>query len=256
MTTEELYSKLSGYSFSLSFLISKLKLLPFPLVSLAFNFIGQILGFAGYAFWYLALLLRPENEKCIQKYDDYSEIVEQHQIASTIGLISSILGVIGIFFPVALIPAACGIFAANIFWVIGESNKLKTPPPEVPNFNLEKQKDHVIYTIAMTAISFVAAVTTTILICFPVIAVPTLVISTIMTLGAGLLAFEYWSRVHLRKDPEKPAIAAQSETATPEAETQYTEPYHGKPLFIEAVKSAPEEQLSYSADPQIDAQSP
>ncbi len=247
-------NKLSSNFFLFSFLIGKLKSIPIALASSIFNIASLVLGFIGYSFWFLATYFYPNSAPSKDKWYGFSEISEQQKISAMYGLVATTLGVLGIAFPIILIPSAWLFVTANIYWVISEYHKLNTPPKDDPNYNPKAQSDYITYAIVMTSIGLLTAVTTTLAICFPPIAVPVLAASSILGTGLGVLAFEYWLKMTFAPDPEKEAPtlntsynqAIDALGTNANTQTPHSAPYQEKDFLNKQVKTSDEPEIKSS----------
>lgn len=195
MSRSVILNKTSNFLFFLGSVFGKLKQLPFALAALAFNLVALSLNSAGYCLWIAATLFYPNQERHENQWYGFAEFKEQHRTSAILGLVGTAFGFVAIAFPVLLIPAAWLFFSSNVVWVISELHKSKNPPTQDLEYSDKKQSHFLSYAITMTFIGFVTALATTLMFCFPVAALPVLIVSAIINAGLGLVATEYWLKV-------------------------------------------------------------
>lgn len=110
--------------------------------------------------------------------------------SSFIGLGATILSVAAVFIPALFPPAAWLFFLGNLVWTVGEYHKLRNPLDK--NASYSKQSAYCGYATTSSAISFVTAISATLIFIFPPMAIPITIFSLIVCVGLGALAFEFW----------------------------------------------------------------
>lgn len=206
MNTTQKLEKSSGIFFFTGFMLSKLQYLPFPLVSAVFRFLSLGLYFGAYSTWFASSLMQPGQKQPKDKWYAFAKLKEQFLLSSLVGFIATALSVAAVFVPVLFPPAAWLFFLGNIIWTIGELHKLKHPPEHKEDFSHTKQKAYLNYAITTTAISLVTALAATLMVVFPPATLTLTVLSLLICVGLGTLAFEYWLNSNFGKhEPLKKA---------------------------------------------------
>lgn len=194
------FSKASGYAFFSGFLLGKIRLLPMlipilvlPNIAITATTIASLAaGLLGYAFWSIASADYPAHKRHEHQWYGFAEYKQQHLASAIIGILASALCIAGLFIPV-LYPLATYLYlASNLFWCISEYHRLKNPPIDDPQYSSSYQKSYVNYTIAMTAIGLNTAIAATLVFLFPLITVPVMITTTIITIGLSALSAEFW----------------------------------------------------------------
>jgi len=189
-TTSKL-DKVSSFFFFSGSVFGKIKLLPIPVVSTAFNIISLVFYMVGYGIWFIASHFHLSHTPNEDEWYGFAQFKEQYLYASILGLLATTLSIAAFFIPVLLIPAAWMFVASNFMWTSGEYNKLNNPPYD-ENYSHTYQETYTSYALTMTTISIVAALSTTAIFLFPPVTVPVLILSALIVLGLGALAAENW----------------------------------------------------------------
>lgn len=192
MSNDTKLSNASSYFFLSGFVISKIKYLPIALVSSVLNLISLLLYLIGYGLWFIASHFYPGQDKKQQEWYEFAQFKEQYLYAAALGLVATSISMMAIFSPIMLVLSGWLFFGSNIIWTIGEYNKLNNPPSYEENFSKERQNAYVSYALSMSVIGFITAVSTTAAFLIPVMAIPLLIITTIVCIGVGALALGYW----------------------------------------------------------------
>ncbi|HAU1181542.1 TPA: hypothetical protein JBI17_02090 [Legionella pneumophila] len=182
----------SNYFFISGFVISKIKYLPIAVVSSALNLISLLFYLVGYSLWFIASHFYPSQDKKMQEWYEFAQFKEQFLYAAALGLVATSISMMAIFSPIMLVLSGWLFFGSNIVWTIGEYNKLNNPPSHEENFSKDSQNAYVSYALSISLIGFITAVSTTIAFFIPVMTIPLLIVTTIVCIGVGALAFEYW----------------------------------------------------------------
>lgn len=182
----------ASYLFFSAFVTSKLRQLPFALLSPILNALSITFNLLGYLVWCLATFMHPEQKPHQYEWYGFAQFKEQHRMAAVLGILGSVLSFVAIAYPVFLIPAVWLFLGSNIFWTISEYHKYKNPAIQDPDYSHKKQKNFLYYAGTMTAIGFVTALATTLSICFPITSLFVLIASGLICTGLGVLSFEYW----------------------------------------------------------------
>ncbi|HAT6936416.1 TPA: hypothetical protein JBL19_05860 [Legionella pneumophila] len=182
----------SSYFFISGFIISKIQYIPIALVSSALNLMSLLFYLIGYSLWFIASHFYPGQAKKNQEWYEFAQFKEQYLYAAALGLIATTISMMAIFSPIMLVLSGWLFFGSNIIWTIGEYNKLNNPPSSEENFSKDRQNAYVSYALSMSVIGFITAASTTAAFFIPVITIPLFIITTIICIGVGALALEYW----------------------------------------------------------------
>lgn len=194
------YNKASGYAFFSGSLLGKIRFLPLliPLLVLpnivitAAAIASLTAGLIGYAFWSIASSDYPAHKKHEHEWYGFAEYKQQHLASALFGILASVLCITGLFIPILYPLATCFYLASNLFWCISEYHRLKNPPLDDPEYSSSYQESYVNYTISMTAIGLNTTVAAIVSFFFPLIIVPLMITTTIITMGLSVLATEFW----------------------------------------------------------------
>ncbi|HAZ7573151.1 TPA: hypothetical protein ACKJT1_000694 [Legionella pneumophila] len=192
MSNDTKLSNVSSYFFISGFVISKIKYLPIAVVSSALNLISLLFYLVGYSLWFIASHFYPGHDKRKQEWYEFAQFKEQYLYAAALGLVATIISMMAVFSPIMIVLSGWLFFGSNIIWTIGEYNKLNNPPSYEDNFSKDSQNAYVSYALSMSLIGFITATSTTVAFFIPVMTIPLLIITTILCIGVGALAFEYW----------------------------------------------------------------
>lgn len=184
--------KVSSYFFFSGFVLSKAQYLALPGVASILMLAAVSSNLTGYLLWLIATFFYPEHKKLNNKWFAFNDFSEQHQKAAILGAVATAIGLAAVFFPVLFIPATWLIFASNILWSTSEYHKLKNPPPSDEPFSESFQSNYVTYAVTMSSIALVTALGTTLAIVFSPVAIYIFLAMTILSLGLGIVAADYW----------------------------------------------------------------
>ena len=184
--------KASTYFFSTALVLSKLQYIPNAMATFVLKLSSLSLYLIGYALWFSASLLRGDHKRHNPNWYGFAQHKIQASFASITGFIATGLSIAAAFVPVLFPPAAWLYVVSNIIWTIAEYHKLNNPPKDTEHFSYSRQRAYLSYTITITTMSVVTAVAATLILVFPPIAIPATIISVIISIGLGILAFEYW----------------------------------------------------------------
>lgn len=232
------FGKISSLFFLLGFIVSKIQYLPIAIVSSVFNIIALGCYFLAYGAWFVSSHFQPSQKNNDENWYGFVQFKEQFLYAATMGLVASLISISAIYFPILLVPASWLFFSSNIFWTIGEYNKLQNPPESDENYSHSCQSSYLAYAITMTTTGLTTALSTTLIFIFPAITIPVIITATIISLGLGVLATEYWLDYTFgahKKTPVLPDSYAHMCESLGPAKTQHPEqspqPYHGNELL-------------------------
>ncbi|MDI1351844.1 MAG: hypothetical protein PSV35_03600 [bacterium] len=245
MSNLKTLEKVSGYLFFAGAIVAKIRYLPLTIVSSIVTLASLALYLAAYASWFFASHFYPEHKKHAHEWYGFAQFKEQHILAAALGIVATALSIAGIFLPVLLIPAAWLFLASNVVWTISEYHKLNNPHPQDQDYSPTYQNSYVSYAIAMTSLALVAALSTTLIFIFPLFTIPLIVLTTVFTIGLGVLAAESLLDCNFG-DHKKVGIVAEHSndkvtqvlglSVTPK-EKQTTAPYHNISIFKTPTKN-------------------
>lgn len=257
MAKSKYLEKASGAFFFSGFMLSKFQYLPFPIVAAAFRFVSLGIYLLGYSMWFLASLMQPEHKRKDTKWYGFAKFKEQFLFSSLIGFIATVVSVVAISMPI-LFPLAAWLYVlGNAMWAIGEYHKLKNPPAHDENFSYERQKSYFKYTATTTLISLVAAISSCLIIAFPLATIPITFFSLGICIGLGAFAFENWldSAFGNHKPEHKIGsynkLDSQLSSSCSLKNENEQEPYHGKSLFASSEMKKPTPRIETYAQPEL-----
>lgn len=230
----------SGFFFFSGFMLSKLQYVPFALVAGTFRFLSLGFYLVGYGLWFASNYLRPGHQQHHNEWYGFAKMKEQFILSSAIGFIATALSVAAVFLPVLFPPAAWLFVLGNVVWAIGEYHKLKNPPKDDDDFSTSRQKAYLAYTVTTTGISLITAVSATLMILFPPVAIPITIFSLLLCTGLGFLSFEFWlnSSYGAHKADSIPGshskMSAELGSSLSHDNSPSPEPQQGKALFSSA----------------------
>lgn len=184
--------KISTGFFFLGFIFSKFRYLPWNTFTSPFNIVSLLLYVVGNCLWIISSRLRPNCTPKNEGWLDFTQFKNQHQGAAFLSLLGIACCFLGIAFPATLIPAFWLFVLSNILWTIAEYHKQIHPPSYDPEYSPYGQKYHVRYALLTTSISFIHALSATLIFFFPPLALFLLISSTAVSLALGLIAAKYW----------------------------------------------------------------
>lgn len=234
--------KTSGIFFFLGFVAHKLTYIPVVLVSMTSNILSVALYLIGYILWLIACQIYPDYPALPKHWYAFTQFKNQYKASAILGILAFILGTVGIFFPLCLLPAAWLLALSNIIWCIGEYHKKNHPPRYDPGYSNAHQSLYLAYTITTTSIAIVAAIAATIAFVFPPTTLITLLVSGIVSLFLGALAFNLWVEFSFGKF--KPDAENKKEYSL--ANGSYTT-FHNKKLLSTSKEPSPVEKFPASS---------
>ncbi|WP_133129298.1 hypothetical protein [Legionella yabuuchiae] len=184
-------NKISGNLFLGGLFLSKLRYIPLLALRPILDLMSLLAYSIGYMAWYAATIFYPDHPRKRDRWYGFTEFKEQYQLASFIGLFSTILCLVN----PALILVSVWLFTlSNALWAISEYHRYKHPPAYEENFSSERQAMYLRYTFTALGVSLITAITTTIAVLFPPAALITFVLSALYGNALTLLAFYYWKQ--------------------------------------------------------------
>lgn len=190
-TKRKIFETLSGSSFLLGMLTSKLQLLPVSIAKPFFNLASLVLSLTGYSFWYIASYFIPDHKPKYSEWYGFAAFKEQNSMAAFFGILGTFISMGAIALPFLTIPAVWLLFASNVIWAVGEYHKYKNPL-KGELYAESHQKSYFSYALVMSAIGLIGAITATLIFAFPSIAIPAFIVSGILSLALGLLGAQLW----------------------------------------------------------------
>ena len=188
--------KISRGLFFVAFLSSKLKSIPVGLIALIFNFISLALYILGYSVWYLSSWLTGKAPSFYTNGDasDYGYFknhIHQYKLSSILGIVASVLSIASFWVPGLALAAAAVFLFSNVYWCLGERNKLKQYKINEDE-RLTSQQHYYDYALLTTAVSFLAVAAITSSLFFPSMAVWIIVASTYLSVVISCYALTKW----------------------------------------------------------------
>ena len=184
--------KASSVFFFVGFVIAQLRHTPVWLLTAFANISSLFLYFIAYMLWLIACQLYPDHPGLKEHWYGFAQFKNQHRAAAILGTIGIICSVLAFFFPVAVLPA-CWFFAlSSCVWLISEYHKKQNPLAYEDDYSTEQHHVYLRYGVVVTTMALITALATTILIFFPIVALPTLTITTILGICLGSFALHDW----------------------------------------------------------------
>lgn len=244
--------KASSYFFLLGFFLSKIQYIPLTIISSTLKFSSLIMYFLGYLLWIIGSHIYPDHNRLKNQWYGFAQFKEQYQCAAIIGLIATVLSIIAIFVPILILPAAWLFLSSNVIWTIGEYHKLNNPPEYELNYSHGHQSVYLSYAMTMSTITLLTAVTTTLMIIFPLIALPVFMGGALLGIGLGALGLEYWLEFSFGNHPLTPikeSYRHMNYSLGPSGTkvTSFSESYHNHTVFMEE-ELKPKKLIPYSND--------
>jgi hypothetical protein len=237
MSKTKTLDRLSGYSFFLGTLAAKMQYLPKTVLSPILNLAALGLYLSGYTLWFIASRFYPEHFPKYTEWYGFAPTKEQSSYAAAVGISAVLISIAALALPVLIVPATWLFFASNLFWVISEYHKLNNPAPD-EDFSQSYQESYLSYAITMSTMNLVGALTATLILIFPPLALPLLVASSLISVGLTITAIGYWLEFNYGEHEKTPVIETShdkiSQNLRPSLQVTdkpSLEPYHGKGLF-------------------------
>ncbi|MCL5271801.1 MAG: hypothetical protein M1486_00440 [Gammaproteobacteria bacterium] len=241
------FGKLSNILFLLGFIVSKIQYIPIAIISSVVNIIALGCYFLAYGAWFVSSHFQPNHKNNENEWYGFSQFKEQFLYAAAIGLAATLISLSAIYFPVLIVPASWLFFSSNVFWTIGEYNKLQDPPKSDEHYSHSGQNSYVAYAITTTATGLTSALSATLILIFPPLTVPVVIISTIISIGLGVLATEYWLDYTFGNHNDTPILAqsydqmSKSLTEAKQLDQELSaQPYHENELFKRPRNNSPQ----------------
>lgn len=230
-------TKASSVFFFFGFTASKIRYVPIVIASALLSLISLGLYLIGYLLWFIGSHIQTDHSKHDHKWYGFAQFKEQYRLAALLGLVATAFSAIALFAPVLIIPAVWLFLGSNIFWAIGEYHKLNHPPQNDPDYSQGHQLAYLSYAITMSVITLLAATSTTLILLFPPLIAPIMIVSTVLSIGLGTLVVEYWLSFTFGNHPPTPVIQSDDQMAKslvseigPDA-PHSSPPFHGADLF-------------------------
>lgn len=191
MSHAEKLNKASTAFFFAGFAVSKLHHTPFIVLATLSNLASLFLYAIAYCLWFLASRLYPDYPRKAQSWYGFTEFKNQHIIAVILGIAAIISCVAALSMPLAIIPATWLFASSNSIWCISEYHKKQSLPISEKDYSVSLQTAYLRYAITTTALSFLTALDTTLVIAFPAETVLILTFSSVAGVGLGALAIYF-----------------------------------------------------------------
>ena len=157
-------------------------------------FLAPILGLpvaivyiVGYALWYVGSLFHEQDLlRNKDRWYGFTKTKHQHQISALLGMIAAILG---IALPTLLAPVAWLFVISNLFWTTGAFHIKEIHLNNTPNHSSAKQKFYAYFTVGVTALSVISALSLSISALFPLAAPVITPIATALGVPISLVTF-------------------------------------------------------------------
>lgn len=195
--------KASAFFFATAFVLAKAQYFSLPLIAGILNLVSLILYLIGYILWALAATLFPLHKRKFPTLLGFTDFQQPYLHAAIFGFIATFYCFMAMSSPVLIIPATWIYFVSNMIWCLSEYHKLLYPPGWNQAYPDEKQRNQLIYTSLVSAITLLSAISITIAFCLPLLAPQILIAS--MTLGAilGAIALGFWLAYYISEPPKK-----------------------------------------------------
>lgn len=191
MSHADKLNKASTAFFFAGFAVSKLHHTPFVVLATLSNLASLFLYAIAYCLWFLASRLYPDYPRKAQSWYGFTEFKNQHIIAVILGVAAIISCVAALSMPIAIIPATWLFASSNSIWCISEYHKKQSLPISDKDYSVSLQTAYLHYAFTTTALSFLTALDTTLVILFPAEAVLILTFSSFAGVGLGALAIYF-----------------------------------------------------------------
>lgn len=188
--------RLSGIFSIIGFITFKLKSIPVLIVSYVLTGIALTAFLLGYLTWFIAARFYPDHLRKDEAWYGFTQFKDQFQLAALIGIIATIATIACFVYPALIIPAAWLYAVSNTLWCIAEYHKKNNPPFYEEDFSTKKQIDYFRYALLLTMISFIGALTASLVWCIPSVMPLTINISSLLCLDLSVAAFYYWRKVN------------------------------------------------------------
>lgn len=152
------------------------------------------LGFylIAYFLWFLRTLVDQRQDRHDDKWYGFAPYKIQFSLSAILGAVGCVISVIGFFFPPLLVPAAWLFLVGNTIWVIGEYHKFKNPPENDENYAPSYQDSYLRYSVIVTTITLISAISATCIFCFPAISIPIFIFSALLCIGLSIISSDLW----------------------------------------------------------------
>jgi hypothetical protein len=200
MSINKELDKASGIFFLLGGIASKIQYIPMNIATPFFN-IGSLGCYLfAYIFWFISSHSYPDQALKPRTWYAFAPFKQQNIYAAFLGMGAALISIGSLILPILAVPAAWMYVFSNFFATISQYHKLENPTIE-EEYSKSKQRNFFSYTLMMSSISLIGALSTTISYAFPAIIFPTLVISSLISSSLGVLGLEYWW--HFKFDEHK-----------------------------------------------------
>ncbi|KTD63989.1 hypothetical protein [Legionella spiritensis] len=219
------------------FFFSKLQNTPLLLLSVLFNLISLSLYLTGYILWYIASHLYPNYPQKEECWYGFTQFKNQYKISAMLGTAAILLCLLAIPFPLLMLPASLLFAVSNTIWCIAEYHKMKQPPSYDKDYSSEKQSVYMRYALLSTGISILTVTAAILSLCFPPVALPLMITTTIISFLLNLIAIDTW-------------LACQLETYKPDRAIS------SSGIMLEQLEARPDLQRAPDSDLSIEQTNP
>jgi hypothetical protein len=215
----EKLSQASGIFFITSLVFNQLRHIPVAIVSAFFYLIASFFYFCAYSTWFLASTLYPDHPGLSTEWYGFAEFKTQHIAAAFIGMIAVLCSLAAFMFPPVAILASWLFLFGNCIWLISELHKHEIMKNDAriqtlthdKAYSKNRQQIYIQYASIIASIALVTALSTTLSLLFPSIAL--IVVTSAFVIGVCLSAVaaqkwvEYFVFYH---PPDKPVESYQT----------------------------------------------
>lgn len=192
MIHHEKLGKIKSVLFSLGFLTSQLKYIPFSLSLFLAAPAALVLYLSGYLIWLFSSHFYPEHPHRFKNWYSFAQFRDQHKAAASLGVIAIAFSLLAFFIPILTIPSLWLLAISSGIWCISEYHKLKNPLAREENYSHSRQKALFRYSAIIASLALVFALTSTIPLFFPVLAPAVFLVSLVLGIALGVTGFRYW----------------------------------------------------------------
>lgn len=191
--TRETLDDLSGRLFLIGFFSTRLKSVPFFLISTIFNVVSLAAYLIGYLIWFIAALCYPEHQRINEAWYGFAQFKEQFQAAALLGTVATVMCLVA---PAFIIPATWIYTLSNTLWSIGEYHKKASPPSEDNQYSSAKQALYFRYTLLVAISSGITALASSAALLYPTTAFLVITSSTGLVVCLMAASAYYWGKCY------------------------------------------------------------
>lgn len=177
---EKIHDNISRFFFVVGFIANALSFIMPVFIGRICKLIVIGCNYGGYLFWMTSAQVSEDQERARKAWYAFTTIKNQHRLTSVTGGIATTLLFVGFFFPVALVPAFWLFVISNLIWLITTYHRKKQPPKDDPDYSPQSYSNYLTYVLLTTIASFITALSSTLILIFPIAA------PIILLIGIGL----------------------------------------------------------------------